>query len=109
MRVDAEMFASWQDHRGRYLGREMLTRLGKQTSVCVSSRPTGGLVVFGGGGLGAEEQEVVLSQGPGSSRGFRSKCVDSEKEQKWEKMNPKSGRNNSDSPDKMNVRFAPPH
>lgn len=108
MRVDAEMFARWQDHRGRYLGKEMLARLGKQTNVCVC--PTGGVVVVGGGRPGGlKNKSVFLSQGPGSSRGFRRKCVDGEKEQNREKMNPMSGRNVSDSPDKTDLRSAPPH
>lgn len=59
------------------------------------------VVVVGGGMMGAEEQERFTSQG-------RGKCVDGQKEQKWSKINVLSGRNVSDSPDKMNLRSAPP-
>lgn len=61
-------------------------------------------MVVGGGRLGGlKNKSVFLSQGPGSSRGFRRKCVDGEKEQNREKNNPMSGRNVSDSPDKTSA------
>lgn len=92
------------------MGKEMLARLGKQTNVCVCPGVLlGAWWWLGEGGWGMKNKSVFLSQGPGSSRGFRRKCVDGEKEQNREKKNPMSGRNVSDSPDKTDLRSAPPH